>query len=100
MLTIEDLMLLQLKTNTLYHLYTRPLNGLVKPKSILSLILLPPLTAFKYRKVMNRKLYLYRALANLNTLLYLLVYVTAQAASKATLITPYRTTLTTSTPRT
>jgi len=93
-------MLLQLRTNTLYRLYARPLNGLVKPKSILSLILLPPLTTSKYRKVINRKLYLYYTLANLNILLYLLVYIMAQAASKAILITPYRTTLTTSTPHT
>jgi len=76
----------------------RPLNGLAKPKSILNLILLPPLTASKYKKVINRKLYLYCALANLNTLLYLLVYITAQAASKAILIMLYRTTLITSTP--
>jgi len=77
MLTIEDLMLLQLRTNTLYRLYARPLNGLAKPKSILNLILLPPLTAFKYGKVINRKPHLYYALANSNILLYLLAYITA-----------------------
>jgi hypothetical protein len=75
----------------------RLLSGLIKPKYILNLILLPPLTIFKYRKVINGKLYLYHALANLNTLLYFLVYVTAQAPFKAILITPYRTTLITST---
>jgi len=75
MLTIEDLMLLQLRTNTLYHLYVRPLNGLTKLKYILSLILLPPLTTSKYRKVINGKPHLYCALANLNILLYLLVYI-------------------------
>jgi hypothetical protein len=45
---------------------------------------------------MNGKLHLYYTLANLNTLLYPLAYITAQALSKAILITPYRTTLTTS----
>jgi len=70
-------MLLQLRTNILYHLYLRLLSGLAKLKSILSLILLPPLTAFKYRKVTNRKPHLYRTLVNLNILLYLLVYITA-----------------------
>jgi hypothetical protein len=45
---------------------------------------------------MNGKLYLYYALANLNTLLCPLVYIIAQALFKATLITPYGTTLTTS----
>jgi len=70
-------MLLQLRTNTLYRLYVKLLSGLVKPKSIPSLILLPPLTTFKYRKVTNRKPYLYHALANLNILLYPLVYITA-----------------------
>jgi len=99
-LTIEDLTLSQLKTNTLYHLYVRLLNGLAKLKSILSLILSPPLTAFKYRKVTNRKPHLYRALANLNIPLYPSAYIIAQAASKAILITPYRTTLTTSALRT
>ena len=74
----------------------RLLSGLVKPKFILNLILLPPLTISEYRKVMNGKLYLYHALANLNTLLYLLAYITAQAPSKTTLITPYKTTLMTS----
>src|SRR5580692_8953881 len=97
MLTIEDLILLQSKTNTLYYLYMRLLSGLIKPKFILSLILLLPLTIFKYEKVINGKLYLYHALANLNTLLCPLVYVTAQAPSKATLIMPYKTTLMTST---
>jgi len=43
--------------------------------------------------VINGKLDLYHALANLNTLLCPLVYVIAQAPSKAILITPYRTTL-------
>jgi len=70
-------MLLQLRTNTLYHLYIRPLNGLARLKSILSLILLPPLTTSKYGKVTNRKPHLYRALANLNTPLCLLVYIMA-----------------------
>ena len=73
-----------------------PLSGLAKPKFILSLILLPPLTIFKYGKVMNGKPHLYHTLANLNILLYPLAYVTAQALFKATLITPYRTTLMTS----
>src|ERR1700722_12276140 len=100
MLIIEDLTLLQLRTNTPYCLYIRLLSSLVKPKSILSLILLPPLTIFKYRKVTNRKPHLYYTLANLNILLYPLVYITAQAPSKAILITPYRTTLITSTLRT
>ena len=77
MLTIEDLTLLQLRTNTPYRLYARPLNGLTKPKSILNLISSPPLTAFKYGKVTNGKPHLYRALANLNTPLCLLVYTTA-----------------------
>ena len=99
-LTIKDLTLLQLKTNTQYRLYIRPLSGLVKLKSILSLILLPPLTISKYRKVINRKPYSYCASANLNILLYPLAYITAQAPSKAILITPYRTTLATSTLRT
>ena len=93
-------MLLQLRTNTQYHLYIRPLNSSVKPKSILSLILLPPLTISKYRKVINRKLYLHHALANLNILLYPLAYITAQAPFKAILITPYGTTLTISALRT
>jgi len=70
-------MLLQLRTNTLYRLYIRLLSGLTKLKSIPSLILLPPLTAFKYRKVTNRKPHLYRALANLNMVLYPLAYITA-----------------------
>jgi hypothetical protein len=74
----------------------RLLSGLVKLKSILSLILLPPLTISKYRKVMNGKLHLHHALANLNILLCPLVYIMAQALSKATLITPYGTTLITS----
>ena len=50
--------------------------------------------------MINGKPHLYYTLANLNTLLYPLVYVTAQAPSKAILITPYKTTLTTSTLRT
>jgi len=77
MLTIEDLTLLRLRTNTLYRLYARPLNGLAKPKSILNLILSPPLTASEYGKVTNGKPHLYRALANLNTPLCLLAYVMA-----------------------
>jgi hypothetical protein len=89
-------MLLQLKTNTLYCLYIKPLSGLIKLKSILNLILLLPLTISKYRKAMNRKLHLYYTLANLNTLLCPLVYITAQILFKAILITPYRTTLITS----
>ena len=75
----------------------RLLSGLVKPKSILSLILLPPLTISEYGKVINRKPYLYYALANSNTLLCPLAYVTAQIPFKATSITPYGTTLMTST---
>ena len=55
----------------------KTLSGLVKLKSILSLILLPPLTISKYGKVINKKLYLYHAVANLNTLLYPLVYIMA-----------------------
>ena len=97
MLTIEDLTLLRLRTNTLYRLYVRLLSSLVKLKSILSLILLLPLTISKYRKVTNRKPYLHCTLANLNILLYPLAYITAQAPSKAILITLYRTTLITST---
>ena len=92
-LTIKDLILLQLRTDTQYHLYMRPLSGLVKPKFILSLILSPPLTISKYGKVMNGKPHLYYALANLNILLCPLVYITAQAPSKAILIMPYGTTL-------
>ena len=75
----------------------RLLSGLIKLKSILSLILLPPLTISEYRKVINRKLHLYYTLANLNILLCPLVYIIAQVPSKATLITPYGTTLMTST---
>ena len=71
----------------------RFLNSLIKLKFILSLILLLPLTISKYRKVINGKLHLYHALANSNTLLCPLAYATAQAPSKAILITPYRTTL-------
>jgi len=100
MLTIEDLILLRLKTNTQYRLYVRPLSGLVKPKSILSLILSPPLTISKYGKVINGKPHSHYALANLNILLYPLAYITAQVPSKAILITPYGTTLTTSALRT
>ena len=69
------------------------MSGLVKLKSILSLILLLPLTISEYGKVINKKLYLYHASANLNILLCLLVYITAQAPSKATLIMPYGTIL-------
>jgi len=93
-------MLLQLKTNTLYYLYVRLLSGLIKPKSIPSLISSPPLTASKYGKVINRKPHSHYALANLNILLCPLAYAIAQAASKAILITPYGTTLMTSTLRT
>ena len=75
----------------------RLLSGLVKLKFILSLILLLPLTISKYRKAINGKLHLYHTLANLNILLCPLAYITAQAPSKATLITPYGTTLMTST---
>ena len=71
----------------------RLLSGLIKLKSILSLILLPPLTIFKYKKVINRKLYLYYTSANLNILLCPLAYATAQVLFKATSITPYGTTL-------
>ena len=73
------------------------MSGLVKLKSILSLILLLLLTISKYKKMINRKLYLYYALANLNILLYLLAYTTAQVPFKVILITPYGTTLMTST---
>ena len=86
-----------IKTNTLYRLYIRLLSGLIKLKSILNLILLLPLTISKYKKVINEKLYLYHALVNLNILLCPLVYITAQISSKTILITPYRTTLITST---
>ena len=55
----------------------RLLSGLIKPKFILNLILLPPLTISKYGKVINGKPYLYYTLANSNTLLYPLVYITA-----------------------
>ena len=75
----------------------RPLSGLIKLKSILSLILSPLLTISKYGKVMNGKPHLYHALANLNIPLCPLAYITAQAPSKAILITPYGTTLMTST---
>ena len=77
----------------------RPLSGLAKLKFILSLILLPPLTIFKYGKVINGKPYLYYILANLNILLCPLVYAMAQVPFKAILITPYRTTLIISTLR-
>ena len=66
------------------------LSGLSKLKSILNLILLPPLTISKYKKVMNRKPYLYYALANSNILLCPLIYITAQALFKAILITLYK----------
>ena len=77
MLTIKDLILLQLKINILYHLYIRLLSGLIKLKFILNLILLPLLTISKYRKVINRKPYLYYTSTNLNIPLYPLVYITA-----------------------
>jgi hypothetical protein len=93
-------MLLQLKTNTPYCLYIKLLSGLIKPKSILNSILLLPLTISKYRKVMNGKLHLHYTLANLNTPLCPLAYAIAQVPSKAILITPYRTTSTTSALRT
>ena len=67
---------------------------------MLSLTLLPPLTISKYKKVTNRKPHLYRALANLNIPLYPLAYITAEVSFKAILITPYGTTLITSTLRT
>ena len=75
----------------------RLLSSLIKPKSILSLILSPPLTISEYGKVINKKLHLYHTSANLNILLCPLAYITAQTPSKATLITPYGTTLITST---
>ena len=100
MLTIEDLTLLQLRINTPYRLYIRLLSSLTKPKSIPSLILLPPLITSKYRRVTNRKPHSHNALANLNIPLYPLAYITAQAASKAILITPYGTTSITSALRT
>jgi len=93
-------MLLQLRTNTLYHLYVRLLSGLAKPKSIPSLILSPPLTTSEYGKVINGKPYSHCVLANLNIPLCPLAYATAQAASKAILITPYETILMTSALRT
>src|SRR6266566_3903608 len=74
----------------------RFLSDLVKLKSILSSILLPPLTISEYRKVINGKLHLYCALANSNILLCPLVYIMAQVPFKAILIMPYRTTLITS----
>jgi len=83
-----------------YRLYIRLLNSLAKLKFILNLILSPPLTASKYRKVINRKPRLYYILANLNIPLYPLAYIIAQAAFKAILITPYGTTLITSALRT
>jgi hypothetical protein len=70
-------MLLQLRINTLYCLYIKLLSSLIKLKSILSLILLPPLAISEYGKVINGKLHLYHALANLNILLYPLAYITA-----------------------
>ena len=60
---------------------------------MLNLILLPPLTIFKYRKVINKKPHLYYTLANLNILLCSLAYITAQIPFKAILIILYRTTL-------
>ena len=59
----------------MYRLYIKLLSGLVKLKSILNLILLPPLTIFKYEKVINKKPYLYYILANLNILLCPLIYI-------------------------
>ena len=73
---IKHLTPLQLKTDTLYHLYVRSLSGLIKLKFILSLILLPLLTVFKYGKVINRRPHSHRASVNLNILLYFLGYVT------------------------
>jgi len=70
-------MLLQLRTDTQYRLYARPLSDLVKPKSILNLILSPPLTISEYGKVMNGKPYSYRASANLNIPLCPLAYAMA-----------------------
>jgi len=73
---IKHLTPLQLKTDTLYHLYVRSLSGLIKLKFILSLILLPLLTAFKYGKIINKRPHLHCVLVNLNILLYLLGYIT------------------------
>jgi hypothetical protein len=77
MSTIEGLTPLQLRINTLYRLYVRPLNGLAKLRSILSSILSPLLTVSKYEKVTNGKPHLYCVLANSNITLYPLAYVTA-----------------------
>ena len=85
---------LQLKINTLYYLYIRPLNSLTKPSFILNSISLLLLTAFKYRRVINRKPYLHYILANLNIILYPLAYITAQVAFKIISIIPYKITLT------
>jgi len=76
MSTIKDLIPLQLKTNTLYHLYVNPLSGLVKLKFILSSILSPLLIVFKYRKVTNIRPHSHRVSVNLNILLCLLGYIT------------------------
>jgi len=70
-------MLLQLKINTQYCLYMKFLKGLTKLSYTLSLILLPPLTAFKYRKVINGRPHSQRASANLNILLCPLAYIMA-----------------------
>ena len=85
---------LQLIINTLYYLYIRPLNSLTKPSFILNSISLLLLTAFKYRRVINRKPYLHYILANLNIILYPLAYITAQVAFKIISIIPYKITLT------
>jgi len=53
----------------------RLLKGLTKLNYTLSLILLPPLTIFKYKKVTNRKPHLHCALVNLNTPLCPLGYI-------------------------
>jgi len=74
-LTIKDLILLQLKINTQYRLYIRLLKGLIKLSCTLSLILLPLLTAFKYKKVINGKPHSQRASANLNIPLCPLAYI-------------------------
>ena len=92
-LTIKDLTLSQLKTNILYHLYVKLLNGLVKPKFILNSILLLPLTISKYKKVMNGKPHSHYTLANSNILSCPLAYAMAQASSKTILIMSYGITL-------
>ena len=94
MLIIKGLMPSQLRINILYYLYIRPLNGLTKPSSILSLISLPFLTASRYKRVTNKRPHLYHISANLNITLYPLVYAMAQATFKATSTIPYKITLT------